>query len=204
MAGEGSAPERTAAVDERSVVEQLAASALERVAPEEIPVFAQTAEEYFHDPEGVLAPRRRDEAVGFGLDAALLTPVVLSVATAVVRFVATTVSEAVQESTKPLIVRLVHKIFRRPTAEPARQVRLEPLTEGQVELVRALAAERGRVLGLDPDQAALPRGLPRRRPRRTAVRTWRWDPCPTPPSGRRANPASTCSRTRRRPPPGSR
>jgi hypothetical protein len=155
MPAEASKDARSGLVDEHLLVRDLAASALERVAPEELPVFDQAAEEYFEDPEGVLAPRRRDEAIGFGLDAALVAPVVLSVAAAVVKFVAATVSEAVQENTKSLITRLVEKLFRRQSGAVQAQVRLQPLSDEQAQQVRVLALQRARILGLGDEQAAL-------------------------------------------------
>ena len=58
---------------ERDLVGELARAVVERVAPEELGLFEETEADYFRDPGLVLRAGRRDEAVGFGLDLALLT-----------------------------------------------------------------------------------------------------------------------------------
>ncbi len=79
---------------ERDLVDELARSVLQQIAPEELVLFAETEADYFRDPELVLSGRRRDEAVGFGLEMALMTPYVLAAGTVVVRFLASAVSDA--------------------------------------------------------------------------------------------------------------
>jgi hypothetical protein len=141
---------------EHELIAELARLALDEAAPEELVLFPETAEEYFRDPQAVLDPKRRDEALGFGLDLAMLTPYVLAVATPVVQFLASTVAEAIGEESKPLVIRFVRRLLRRP--DPAPEV-TEPappsLSTDQVRQVRELAYQRARNLGLDEDQAVL-------------------------------------------------
>jgi hypothetical protein len=148
--------ERLPSEDENELVAELARLALEQAAPEELVLFPETAEEYFRDPQAVLDPEGRDEPLGFGLDIAMLTPYVLAVATPVVRFLISTVAEAAGEETKPLVTRIVRRLFRRP--DPASEAASEapaPLSAEQVRRVRELAYQRAKGLGLDDDRAGL-------------------------------------------------
>ena len=141
---------------ENELVTELARLALEQAAPEELVLFSETAEEYFKDPQAVLDPKRRDEALGFGLDVAMLTPYVLAVATPVIRFLASTVADAVSQEAKPLVARLVRRLLRQPgpAPEPASEAP-PPLTTEQARQVRELAYQQGKRLGLDEGQAVL-------------------------------------------------
>ena len=80
-------------VEDEELVRELAQIALSEVAPEELAIFDETADEFFADPDGVLSPEHRDEAVGFGLDAALATPFVLAVVMPVVQYLVATVAD---------------------------------------------------------------------------------------------------------------
>jgi hypothetical protein len=148
--------ERLPSEAENELVAELARLALEEAAPEELVLFPETAEEYFQDPQAVLDPERRDEALGFGLDIAMLTPYVLAVATPVIRFLVSTVAEAVGEEAKPLVVRIVRRLFRRsdPASKAAGEAQT-PLSSDQARQVRELAYQRAKGLGLDEDRAAL-------------------------------------------------
>jgi hypothetical protein len=141
-------------VGDQELVRELAAIALEKVAPDELAIFDETATEFFDDPDGVLNPARRDEAVGFGLDAALATPYVLAVVVPVVQFLVTTVVEATKEETRTTIGNLVRRLFRRDAAAPAEPPPLA-LTPQQASQVRAIAFDRARALGLAEPQARL-------------------------------------------------
>jgi hypothetical protein len=112
-----------AAEGDRELVTELAQLALEQVAPEELLLFDELAAEYFEDPERAVAGRR-EEAVGFGLDLALMTPYLLATVTAVVQFLVKTVAETVGEDARPVVVRLVRRLYRKP--EPAGPAPSEP------------------------------------------------------------------------------
>jgi hypothetical protein len=141
---------------ENELVAELARLALERAAPEELVLFPDNAEEYFKDPQAALSPERRDEALGFGLDLAILTPYALAVATSVIRFLASTVGEAVGEESKPLVTRIVRRLLRRPDpASEAAEATPPALTAEQTRQVHEVAYQRAKRLGLDEDQATL-------------------------------------------------
>lgn len=154
---------------DRALVEDLARSVLEQAAPEELVIFEDTAEEYFRDPDAVLDPKRRDEAVGFGLDVALLTPYVLAVATPVLTFLLNAAADAAKKEAIPVVGDLVRRLFRRfrrddyaaddaPDDAPDEAGKARPAGEGPVALtpeqadrVREVAMARAADLGL-PEQ----------------------------------------------------
>ncbi len=146
---------------ERDLVTQLATVVLEQTAPEELAVIDETADDYFRDPHAVLHPQRRDEPVGFGLEASLLAPIVLSVASYVVQFVVATVRDAAKDEARPVIVSLVRRLFRKgqPDQESpddaAAAAKLQPLTEEQARAVRRIAFERAQALGVPENTAAV-------------------------------------------------
>jgi hypothetical protein len=150
---------------ERDLVRELARAVLGHVAPEELGLFAETEADYFRDPGIVLRGRGRDEAVGFGLDLALLTPYVLVVGTAVVHFLATVVSDAVRDEArdelKTVIAGRVRRLLRRddPVAAgrraPEEHDRTPGVTVEQAREVRQVALRQAVQSGLDDEKAAL-------------------------------------------------
>ena len=147
---------------DRDLVEELARAVLEEAAPEELVIFEDTAAEYFADPGAVLDPARRAEAVGFGLDLALLTPYVLAVVTPVVTFLLQTAVSAAKEESAPLLKAWVRRLFRRVSPEAASgpdpdaaAPGPEPLTAAQAAQVRQVALSRASDLGLPDEQARL-------------------------------------------------
>ena len=73
-----------------------------------------------------------------------------------IRFLASTVAEAVGQEAKPLVARLVRRLLRQPgpAPEPASEAP-PPLTTEQARQVRELAYQHAKRLGLDEDQAVL-------------------------------------------------
>ena len=149
---------------ERDLVGELARVVVGQVAPEELGLFAETEADYFRDPGFVRRAGSRDEAVGFGLDLALLTPYVLVVGTAVVHFLAMVVLDAVRDEArdelKPVIAGRVRRLLRRddPAAgrrEPDEPDRAPGVTVEQAREVRQVALQQAMQSGLDPGKAAL-------------------------------------------------
>jgi hypothetical protein len=153
-----------ATVPERGLVEELAKQALAEVAPEELAIFDETADEYHRDPSGVFASGR-DEAVGFGLDLALLTPYLLAMSGAVLSYLANTVAKAAKRESEPLIAEWIHRLFRRKhgqqdpdghgTEKPAVEEPEVRLSAEEVEQVREVALARARDLKLPAEKARL-------------------------------------------------
>lgn len=140
---------------DRALLEELARSILEHSAPEELVIFEETSEQYFHNPDAVLHPARRDEAVGFGLDLALLTPYVLAVAAPVLSFLVQTVTSAAKEEAAPHVKELVRRLFNRSTDKRATTDQNSALTGEQAREVREVALARATDLGLPVEQARL-------------------------------------------------
>ena len=143
---------------DEELVRDLARAVLARAAPEELVLFEESAADYFADPRAVLDPKRRDEAVGFGLDLALLTPYVLAVASPVLAFLVQTVAGAVKEESQPLLRRLVRRLFRLEDADGSETASPSPsappaITTEQAARVREIAYARAGDLGLPPEQA---------------------------------------------------
>jgi hypothetical protein len=144
---------------DRDLVDEFAKQVLADVAPEELAIFDETADEYHQDPQGVLSATGRDESVGFGLDLAMLTPYVLAVAGSVLGYLLDTVGEAAKKESTPLIGDLVHRLFRRgkadekDAAEPATPK--ETLSAEQAAQVREIALARAHDLKLPESKARL-------------------------------------------------
>jgi hypothetical protein len=112
----------------------------------------------------VLAASGRDEAVGFGLDLALLTPYVLAMSGAVLTYLVNTVGTAAKKESEPIIADWIHHLFRRghrkkdaggqkaPAPEEEPEVRL---SAEEAEEVREVALARARDLKLPAAQARL-------------------------------------------------
>ena len=102
-------------VDEQSMrilTDELAQQVLNQVAPEELVLYDETAQEYYADPQALLDPKRRDEALGFGLELAMLTPVVIAVAQSVMQWLAGAVVEAAVKESSPSVVSYLRRLFR--------------------------------------------------------------------------------------------
>lgn len=140
--------------DERVLVSELAELALADAAPEELALFTETADDYFRDPDAALHPRGREEAVGFGLEIAMVAPYILAIAQSVVRFLASAVEEGVQEEVKTSVAERLRGLLRRGEGSSG-EGGMPPLTLEQRQQVRASAYERARQLGLDDGRAAV-------------------------------------------------
>jgi hypothetical protein len=150
---------------ERDLVGELARVVVGRVAPEELGLFEETEADYFRDPRLALKAGGRDEAVGFGLDMALLTPYVLVAGAAVVRFLAAVVSDAVRDEVrdelKPVIAGRIRRLLRRDDLAAAdrrqsgEQDRAAGVTVEQAREVRRVAVQQAMQCGLDDEKAAL-------------------------------------------------
>lgn len=139
---------------ERELITTLTAAALDRVAPEELLVLDETAAEYFADPRALLSAKGRDEDVGFGVEIGLIAPLLLAVATPVVKFLLDTVAGAAQDAAKPVVIGAVRRLIRW-SGLGADDHRPVPLTAEQVRQARAIAYDQARRLGLPEQQCVL-------------------------------------------------
>jgi len=138
----------------------LARAAVERAAPEELPLFRATSEAYLRDPAALEQRGGKDELLGFGLEAAavLVTPVALSVARDVLVFFGEQIRRVARKEGEAAVDRLVDRDAGRDEDEeiaaPAPDGPAE-LTDEQLDQVRALALEKAKLLKLPDAKAAL-------------------------------------------------
>lgn len=143
------------------LVAELARGAIATAAPHELPLFPAASRRFFADPEGAVDPARgRDEVLGFGIEAAavLITPVALTVAKDVIRFLVDEVARTAKEESRSAIESRVRRLFRRGEADDARDDRedaAQPLSREQLGEVRRIAVEKASVLRLPREQAEL-------------------------------------------------
>jgi hypothetical protein len=162
--------------DEQAIIEGLAHSAVEEIAPEELPLFGPTSEAYFDPARGTPAGAKSDEMLGFGVDAAaamvLVTPVALEAAKSVVGFVVAELQTAFKDEAKPMIQALVKRLLHRgakpagapegkageagdqAAAKPAADEPL-PFTQVQLDELHKVALKTAERMGLERDKASV-------------------------------------------------
>jgi hypothetical protein len=145
-----------AAATPDDLVAALARATVERAAPEELPLFGPISEAYLADPSALEGSKKRDEMLGFGVDAAvvLVTPVALQVARDVLGFLHEQLRERAREHGEGAIDRIIARLVGKKDEEPAAEP-VPELTDAQLEQVRALALEKARSLKLSDARAAL-------------------------------------------------
>lgn len=162
--------------DEQAIIEGLAHSAVEEIAPEELPLFGPTSEAYFDPARGTPAGAKSDEMLGFGVDAAaamvLVTPVALEAAKSVVGYVLGELQSAFKDEARPMIQALVRRLLHggaKPAAAPegkaeeaggqaaARPAADEPLPFTQVQLdeLHKVALKTAERMGIERDKATV-------------------------------------------------
>jgi hypothetical protein len=144
-------------VEDPDLAVDLARDLLGRLAPEELPLFAVTSELYRRNPAAVEAQAGSDEMLGFGAEIiTAMTPVVLSIAGAVVNVLIEQVREAAKDESEGVVRSMVHRLFRSFGA-PAGSAEPRPvtLTRDQLRAVRQAALDRARALKLPDSDAQL-------------------------------------------------
>lgn len=136
-------------VEDPQLVLALARAAVERAAPEELPLFPATGAAFVADPDAVERRVEREETLGFGIEiAAALAPYALAVARAVIKFVYEQVAAAAREEGEKAIREKVKAIFARLGGKKP-DTEVPALSPEQLGEVRATAIAKARELGLD-------------------------------------------------------
>jgi len=155
---------------QNQLIADLARDAVAEIAPHELPMFRLQSEAYFKDPDSAFEGHTGGEDMlgfGAGAAAAFLTPAVLAVTTAIVKFVADEVKESVQEEGGDLISDIVKRMFKkfRPEEKKEGEGKKDeskkdkgkegplPLTPEQLKKVRELAFEQALQLRLSENTA---------------------------------------------------
>ena len=147
-----------AAATPDDLVAALARATVERAAPEELPLFGPISEAYLADPSALDGGKKRDEMLGFGVDAAMLlvTPVALQVARDVLGFLHEQLRERAREHGEGAIDRIIARLVGKKDESAAAAAEPVPeLTDAQLEQVRELAVKKARALKLSDERAAL-------------------------------------------------
>lgn len=133
-----------------AAIAELTRLALNTAAPEELDVFAETAQEYFEDPQAALTAAKGDAAVGFGLELAMITPVALAIGSAVFQSVVGMISDRTVAAGHRRAVELLRRVLRKEA--PPAQLSLSPQQAQQLKMV---ALQQAHALGLPEAQARL-------------------------------------------------
>jgi hypothetical protein len=139
--------------DDKALIAELTELALSTAAPDELLVFEETAQEFFADPQAALTAARKDSAVGFGLELAMITPVALAVGSAVVQAILAALGDRVIQLGGRGVAGLLKRLLRKESQ--ARQPGDISLSQDQARYVRQVALDRARALGMPEGQAAL-------------------------------------------------
>ena len=144
---------------QEATVLALARGAVAQAAPDELVLFDETAEEFIAQGRRQPKTSGADEAVGFGLDLAMVTPVAVMVATAAVQAVGAVVGEVWKEEGTPVVRSWFRRLFRldrrRRRKKPSDQRPPMPLTPEQAQRVRVVALERALALGVPGPTASI-------------------------------------------------
>jgi hypothetical protein len=121
------------------------------VAPEELDLFDDLAAEYRANPNPPKVTRGGDDALGFGLDAAMIasSPAVMAAVSVTLGFVIQVASDLLKDHTKTAVQDQIRKLFAGRKSGPVALT----LTADQLARVRDLAASEARRFGLGRDEA---------------------------------------------------
>jgi hypothetical protein len=151
--------EGLAGVVDEALVRDLARKVLREAAPEELPLLRPASERYFADPEKALRRRRQEqEVLGFGGEAvvALLTPIVLTVATDALTHFATEFARDAGSRGVATIRAALRRLFRLESADIGTDSSEVPsITPEQLGLVRQRAFDRAMALDIPEAKANL-------------------------------------------------
>ena len=136
--------------EERTLIAELTEMALAQAAPDELVVFDETADEYFADPQAALSAAAKGQAVGFGLELAMITPAALAVGSVVMQALVSIVSERTLSAGARTVSSQVRRLMRKE--EPNPDIKL---TREQASRVRQVALTQAATLGLPEAQAVL-------------------------------------------------
>ncbi len=136
--------------EDRALIAEMAQMALAQAAPDELAVFDETADEYFADPERAVSAANKGQAVGFGLELAMVTPIALAVGSTFVQALVSIVSERTLAAGGRAVTSQVRRLLRSERPDPQFM-----LTAEQAGRLRQTAMAKAEALGLPELQAAL-------------------------------------------------
>lgn len=131
----------------RAFIKEMARGTVSEIAPEEMDLFDEMAEDYFADPAPQPSEGASDDALGFGLEAALVavTPAATAMASAVIGFL---VSEVVDTTTDRAIEMVLRRIFKKDKKD-----KTLALSAVQLARIKTLAVQQAVAHGMDAPEA---------------------------------------------------
>ena len=132
----------------RDFIKEMARGTVVAVAPEEMDLFEEMTEEYFADPAPPTpGSGASDDALGFGLDAALVavTPAAAAMASAVVGFL---LNEVLDLTADRAVEGVLRRVFNREKTPDTPQLNMNQLAR-----VKALAIQQAVAHGLNEAEA---------------------------------------------------
>jgi hypothetical protein len=137
--------------DTTQLVDEVSRDLVGEIAPEELDLFDELAQEYHADPNPPEVTRGGDSALGFGMEAALIatSPAVMAAVTVGVGFVMQVATDALKDQTKGFIQDQVKKLF---AGKKPDDVNVQ-LNADQLAHLRDLAAKEASRFGLKKAEA---------------------------------------------------
>lgn len=126
----------------QAFIKDLARETVSQIAPEEMDLFDEMAEDYFADPTPQQNEGASDDALGFGLEAALIavTPAATAMASAVIGFL---VNEVMDSTTDRAIEVVLRRIFKKDKSHEGLS-----LNASQLAHIKSLAVQQAVAHGM--------------------------------------------------------
>ena len=145
-------------VEGRKLVQEISKTIVDQVAPEEVDLFEELAEEYFENPSPPdSSSTAKDDPLGFGLNEALIavTPAALAMVNGVLTYLTTDVIKVAQEETMEAVRLKIRELFRagKQDSAPKSINEIPSLTKEQLELIRKVARKQAILFKMKPEQA---------------------------------------------------
>jgi hypothetical protein len=145
--------------DYHPLVTGLSRQLLAKFAPEEIDMFDEWAEEFYKNPiPPEINGQSSDDPLSFGLNEILLavTPAILAMATAVVKFICDQAFQSLKDKSSELIRSEVEKLFNKTDPrDKTDDSSLIKFTSEELRILRHIAIQEAKVYGIQANQAEL-------------------------------------------------
>jgi len=139
----------TETTEGRELITDLSKDLVTQVAPEELELFDELIQEYFHDPRPQdSAEADGDDALGFGLSEAVvvITPAAAAAVSSALGYILTEVLKSAQEEGAAVLGKKIKKLLNPKD-------KTEALTTEQLKQIRRLALTQAKLFGVEANQA---------------------------------------------------
>ncbi len=140
--------------EEQSFIKDISRDLVTQLAPEELDLFDELAQEYFENPKPPesLSTSIKDNPLGFGLGETIVatTPAITAVVSTIIQFLATEFVKTARDETSEMIKKKVKILF---DSAGAKKGEVSPLSDDQLEHVKKLARKQAIQFGMNAKQA---------------------------------------------------